>query len=107
MIRISILYPNSKDARFDLAYYTGHHMPLAIGLLGAHRGFRGVSVEEGLGGAMPGSEPAYVAVCHYLFTAVDEFLAAFLPHAELLRGDMANYTDVEPVIQFNQVLISG
>lgn len=64
MIKISILYPNNNGARFDLRYYIDKHMPMSIELLGAHAGFRGVSVEHGLGGGIPGTEAAYVAMCH-------------------------------------------
>lgn len=106
MIRISILYPNKQDSRFGVAYYAQTHMPMSIRLLSAHPGFKGVSVEHGLGGAVPGSAPSYIAMCHYLFESVDDFLAAFMPHAAALQGDMPNYTDIEPLIQFNEVLIS-
>lgn len=106
MIKISILYPNSKGARFDFRYYTEIHMPMSIERLGAHPGFKGVSVERGMAGAVAGSEPAYLAMCHFLFESVEDFLAAFMPHAGLLQGDMPNYTDIEPVIQFNEVVIS-
>ncbi len=105
MVRISILYPNTESARFDLDYYLERHMPLSIKLLGAHPGYRGVTVERGLGGTVPGSQPAYLAMCHFLFSSVEDFLAAFMHNAPTLQGDMANYTDVEPVIQFNEVLI--
>ena len=81
-------------------------MPLSIKLLGAHPGFRGVSVERGLGGVVPGSDAPYVAMCHFLFDSVEDFIAAFTPNAATLQGDMPNYTDIEPVIQFNEVLIS-
>jgi uncharacterized protein (TIGR02118 family) len=106
MIKISILYPNNKGARFDMRYYIDTHMPLSIGLLSAHSGFKGVSVERGIGGAIPGTDAAYVAMCHYLFDSADDFMAAFIPHAAVLQGDMGNYTDIEPVIQINEVLIS-
>jgi uncharacterized protein (TIGR02118 family) len=106
MVRISILYPNNKDSRFDFRYYVEKHMPASIELLSAHPGFKGVSVERGVGGAEPGSEPAYIAMCHCLFNSVDDFMAAFMPNAAALQGDMPNYTDIEPVIQFNEVLIS-
>ena len=33
-------------------------------------------------------------------------MAAFVPHAAVLQGDMPNYTDIEPVIQFSEVLIA-
>jgi hypothetical protein len=45
-------------------------------------------------------------MCHFLFDTVEDFLAAFMPNAQVLQGDMPNYTDIEPVIQFNEVLIS-
>lgn len=106
MIKISILYPNTKGSRFDVRYYIDKHMPLSIQLLSSHPGFKGVSVEHGLGGAVPGSDASFVAMCHFLFDSVDSFLAAFMPHAAALQGDMPNYTDIEPVIQFNEVLIA-
>ena len=106
MIRISILYPNVSGAHFDFEYYVEKHMPRSIQLLSAHPGFRGVSVERGLGGGMPGSDPTYSAMCHFLFESVDAFMAAFTPHATELQGDIPNYTNVAPVIQVNEVLIS-
>ena len=106
MVRISILYPNNKGSRFDFPYYVKTHMPMSIKLLSAHPGFKGVSVERGLGGAVPGSEPTHIAMCHFLFDSIEDFLAAFMPNAETLQGDMPNYTDIEPIIQFNEVLIS-
>jgi uncharacterized protein (TIGR02118 family) len=107
MIKISILYPNDKTARFDMAYYIEKHMPLSIQLLSAHPGFRGVSVERGLAGAIAGTDPLYVAMCHFLFHSLEDFVAAFGPHAATLQGDMPNYTDLQPVVQFNEILISG
>ena len=101
MVRISILYPNQKGSQFDMDYYIEKHMPQSICLLSAHPGFKGVSVEKGLEGAAPGAEPAYVAMCHFLFESVEAFMAAFLPHAPELQGDIPNYTDVTPVIQIN------
>ena len=106
MVRISILYPNGNGTRFDFAYYTQKHMPRSIELLGAHPGFRGVSVERGVAGGAPGSPPAYCAMCHFLFESADAFMAAFMPHAAELQGDIPNYTDAAPVIQVNEVLIS-
>ena len=89
-----------------MTYYVEKHMPQSIDLLSAHPGFKEVSVEKGVGGAAPGSEPSYVAMRHFLFESAEAFMAAFLPHALELQGDMPNYTDVAPVIQVNEVLIS-
>ncbi|MDD2914347.1 MAG: EthD family reductase [Gallionella sp.] len=104
MIKISILYPNT--GKFDMDYYLNTHMPRSIELLSKGKGYRGVSVERGLGGASPGSPPDFVAMCHYLFDTADDFMAAFLPHAAELQGDMPNYTGIEPVIQFSEVAIN-
>ena len=45
-------------------------------------------------------------MCHYLFDSVDDFMAAFLPHAAELKGDMPSYTDIETVIQVSEVAIT-
>jgi uncharacterized protein (TIGR02118 family) len=89
-----------------MAYYIDNHMPRSIQLLGAHPGFRGVSVEKGVGAGEPGAEAAYIAMCHFSFESAEDFMAAFMPHAPELQGDIPNYTDVAPVIQINEVLIS-
>ena len=105
MVMISILYPNRKGSKFDLAYYNNTHMPMSIERLSMHAGFRGVSVVRGMEGGVPGPEPAYVAMCQYLFDSFEDFLAAFNPHAEFLQGDMVHYTDIEPIIQISAVEI--
>jgi uncharacterized protein (TIGR02118 family) len=103
VIRVSILYP--AGGAFDMAYYLDSHMPRAIALLSQGRGYRGVSVERGVGGVAPGSPPAFLALCHYTFDSLEDFMAAFLPHAAELQSDIRNYTAIEPVIQFSEVAI--
>ena len=105
MTTITILYPNTSGSRFDLRYYVDTHMPLAIKLLSAHAGYQGVSVEHGLGGALPGTDAAYVAICRFQFDTAESFMAAFMAHAAVLQGDIPNYTDVQPIIQLNELLI--
>jgi uncharacterized protein (TIGR02118 family) len=100
-----MLYPNKNGAKFDLEYYLNTHIPMSIERLSTHAGFKGVSVVRGTGGGAPGSEPVYVAMCHYLFDSLDDFLAAFNPHAVFLQGDMVNYTDIQPIIQISAVEI--
>jgi uncharacterized protein (TIGR02118 family) len=105
MVRVSILYPNSPGSRFDFDYYLKTHVPMAQRLLGDS--LKGLSVERGLMGTVPAEPPAYIAMCQLLFESVDAFLAAFLPHAEVLQGDIGNYTDIDAVIQFNQIEMLG
>jgi len=88
-----------------MQYYLDTHMPLSIQKLGASKGFKGVSVERGIGGDAPGTEPTFVALCHYLFESMEDFLAAFVPYAPVLQGDIPNYTDIKPIIQVSAVEI--
>jgi uncharacterized protein (TIGR02118 family) len=103
MIKVTILYPAKAGAKFDFDYYLKRHMPMSIELQGP--ALRGVTVERGLCGVEPGSQPAFVAGCHFFFDSMDAFMDAFMPHAEVLQGDIRNYTDIEPVIQFSEVEI--
>ena len=107
MINVAILYPNIDGARFDAAYYLERHMPMSIELLRSHPGYRGVSVEIAIGGVVAGSSAAYIAMCHYRFASVDDFVQAFTPHQDRLQDDIAVYTDIEPVIQFNEIAIAA
>lgn len=106
MVKISMLYPKTADTRFDMDYYLHVHMPMSIDRLSAAKGYRGVTVERGLLGGAPGTDPIYVAMCHYLFDTLEEFLAAFGQHAGTLRADMPHFTDIQPVIQISAVEIS-
>ena len=103
MTKVSILYPHTRSARFDFDYYLSKHMPRSIELLSTHPGFRRVTVEQGVSGTEPDSPPAYVAACFYTFDSVESFVAAFMPHAQELQGDMRHYTDIAPQIQFNEI----
>jgi uncharacterized protein (TIGR02118 family) len=105
MVMISIMYPNRDGSKFDQEFYINTHMPMSIERLSMHAGFKGVSVVRGVGDGRPGSAPAFVAMCQYVFDSLEDFLAAFNPHAAFLQGDMANYTDIEPIIQISAVEI--
>jgi uncharacterized protein (TIGR02118 family) len=105
MIKVSILYPNSDGLRFDMDYYLQKHMPMAIGFLSAHPGYRGVSVERGVGGGGPGSDATYIAMCNFLFDSSESFMEAFGPHAAALQSDIPKYTDAVPIIQTSEVLL--
>ncbi|MBI4793706.1 MAG: EthD family reductase [Deltaproteobacteria bacterium] len=106
MYNISSIYPKKEGCRFDFDYYLNSHMPLSIARLSGAKGFQGVSVERGMEIEEPRIESTYVAMCHYYFDTLEDFMAAFLPHAEELRGDIKNYTDIQPVIQINKVEIA-
>jgi uncharacterized protein (TIGR02118 family) len=106
MTKISILYPNREGSRFDLLYYLDAHIPRTKELLSSHPGFKGVSVDRGAAAAEPGTDAPYVIMCHLLFDSLEDFQAAFAPHSTTLQEDVPNYTDIQPLIQISDVLLS-
>jgi len=103
MIKLSAFYPNSEGDTFDMEYYCNKHIPMVQKKLGA--ACKGVAVEQGLGGAEPGSPATYSATGHLYFESVEAFQTAFDPHAEAIMGDTPNYTNTQPVIQISEVKI--
>ena len=101
MINVSILYPIKEGGYFDLEYYLKTHMPLSIEKL--RPALRGVSIEHGFGTAGSDAPPAFTVICQLSFDSVEAFFEVFSPHAEWLQGDIKNYTDLDPVIQFSEV----
>jgi len=101
MIKVSVLYPNNEGSKFDMDYYCNNHIPMVKEKLGTS--LKGVAVDQGVGGAEPGSRATYIAMSHLLFDSVEAFQSAFGPHAEAIMGDIPNYTDTQPTVQISEV----
>jgi uncharacterized protein (TIGR02118 family) len=103
MIKVSVMYPNKPDARFDHAYYRDKHMPLVKARMGDACLF--YTVDKGLAGGSPGAAPTYVGMCHIYCESVEAFQRAFGPHAKEIMADIPNYTDLAPVMQVSEVVV--
>jgi uncharacterized protein (TIGR02118 family) len=101
MIKVSVYYPNSAGVRFDMDYYVSKHLPMVQKKIGP--ALKAVAAEQGVAGGAPGAPAPYVAVGHLTFDSVEAFQAAFGPHAEAIMADVANYTNVQPLIQIGEV----
>lgn len=101
MVKVSVLYPNRADTRFDMSYYVDHHIPMVRRLLGA--ALKGVSVEQGISGEEPGSPAPYIAAGHLLFDSIQAFQASFSPHAREIIADIPKYTNSAPLVQIGEV----
>lgn len=101
MIKVSVLYPNGLQSKFDLDYYLRTHMPMVQRLLGAP--LERIAVEYGLAGGVPGAPPPFLAAGHLYFQSVEAFQSAFAPHAEKIMADVPHYTNTTPVIQISEV----
>jgi uncharacterized protein (TIGR02118 family) len=102
MIRVSVLYPNTPGATFDMSYYIDSHMlTLVKGKLGT--ALKDMQIDHGLGGAMPGAPAPYIAACHLFFDSVEAFQNSFGPNADVILADIPNYTNVQPTVQVSEV----
>jgi len=104
MIKVTILYPNRPGSRFDHDYYLNTHMPLSVKRLGA--AMRSITVQRGVN-APPWPEPTYAAICEFVCDSRDAYEQAFFPHMAELQGDMANFTDVEAVVQLSEIVLEA
>jgi uncharacterized protein (TIGR02118 family) len=84
-------------------YYCKSHMLMVQQKLGG--ACKRVAVDAGMAGGAPGSAPTYAAMGHLYFNSVEEFQSGFAPHAEAITSDIPNYTNVQPVIQINDVKV--
>ena len=103
IIKVTAFYPNEECKKFDVAYYFNKHIPMVQQKLGT--ACKRVAVEQGLGGADPGSRATYLIMFHLYFDSVEAFQTAFGPNAQSIMGDIPNYTDIQPTIQISEVKI--
>ncbi|MEE8396006.1 MAG: EthD family reductase [bacterium] len=103
MIKVSFFYANEPDKKFDVDYFVNKHMAMVGSKLGS--ALKGMSAEQGLGGGEPGAPATYVAMGHLLFDSVEAFQQAIAPHLAEITADIANYTDIAPIMQVSEVKI--
>jgi len=101
MIKVTVLYPNTPDARFDMKYYVTHHMPMVRDKCAG--ACHSIAAESGLAGGDPGSKAPYIAIGHLTFDSVEAFQKAFGPHAAEIMADIPNYTNTQPTIQISEI----
>jgi len=103
MIKVSVMYPDTPAARFDHEYYRDRHMPLVKTLMGDSCKY--YTVDKGLAGGAPGTPATYIGRCHIFCDSVQAFQAGFGPHARQIMDDIANCTDLAPVLQVSEVVV--
>ena len=103
MIKLTILYPNSEGATFDLDHYLNVHVPMAHRLL--EPAMKSYTVDYGILGGGPNVPPPFLAIGEQTYESVEAFMEVFMPNAPELQGDIPKFTNVEPVIQFSEIRV--
>ena len=99
MNRVTVLYPNQAGAKFDFDYYTRKHVPWVSGFVGQK-----IEVRKGIS-SPTGSSPAFVCLASIHITSIEEFQTVLAQHGTEIMADIPHYTNVEPIIQFDEVLV--
>lgn len=102
MIKVAILYPNGEDKTFDMEYYSTRHMPLAASLFG--ESLVAMSIDKGLASTTPGVPAPYLAIGYFYFENLETMKSTMGAHSEKLRADVANYTNIQPVLLVSEVV---
>ena len=93
MIRVSVFYPSGEGSTFDHDYYKNSHVPMAVKAWGVP-----AEIDKGVNGP-------YVAAVHFTFESMDVIGAAMGgPDTAAIMADVANYTNIQPVMQMSEIV---
>jgi uncharacterized protein (TIGR02118 family) len=101
MITVSVMYPATEGSKFDMDYYLKTHVPLAGARWGSF-GLRDAKVLRGTG-APGGAAPSYSVIALLTFESAADFQRAVAAHGKEVMGDIPNFTNVQPVVQINEI----
>ena len=94
MIRMSVFYPKGEGSTFDHDYYRTKHVPLCL----SSWNLEGAEIDRGVDGP-------YEAAVHFRFDSSEAMQAAMGgPGTAAIMGDIANYTNIGPVIQVSEIV---
>ena len=101
MFCVSVAYPRKDGGTFDFDYYTRNHVPLVARLVGANA----VRAEVRKGIASPdGSAPSFVCLANFWINSFEEFQATLAAHGSEIMGDIPRFTNIQPILQIDEVL---
>jgi len=102
MSTVSVFYPKTATSRFNFDYYLHIHTPLLKRLF-EPAGMQNLRLLRGTG-SLDGSPAPYEVFAFFDMPSLEGLQNALAQHAPQILGDIQNYTDVQPVIQLNDVL---
>jgi uncharacterized protein (TIGR02118 family) len=102
MIKLTVLYPNTPDLKFDKEYYVNKHGQLLVDLLGDS--IISSDVNMGIAGGAPDTSAPYVVIANIVFESMKSFERSFGANAEKIMADLPNFTNVQPQVQISELL---
>jgi uncharacterized protein (TIGR02118 family) len=102
MIKVAIFYPNGEGKTFDMDYYSNKHMPMVARLLGDS--LKTMSIDKGVANGTPDLPVEYLAIGYLYFDSVSSFQNSMESNSKEIKGDIQNYTNIQPKLQISEVL---
>ncbi len=102
LFKISVMYPSTEGATFNMAYYETHHMPMVAAFIGSN--LIRYTIEKVVSSGVPNQPLPYIAIGTFYVKSVDDYRAAIAPNRDAIRADFANYTNVTPIILVSEVV---
>ena len=94
MIKLSVSYPSGDGTTFDHDYYSAKHVPMCNSTFSPTK----TEIDKGIDGPN-------VAGVHFYFDSMEKMQAAMgSPKMGEIMADVANYTNIAPVIQISEVV---
>ncbi|MET1079288.1 MAG: EthD family reductase [Pseudomonas sp.] len=101
MYCVTVLYPNAADGHFDFDYYRNVHIPHMLELLGDN--VQGMELRRGLQ-AVDGAPAVFHCLLNTHVRSAEDFQRVMADHADWVLADIPKYTNLQPIIQIDQVL---
>jgi uncharacterized protein (TIGR02118 family) len=95
----TVLYPNREGVKFDFDYYLKKHVPMVGQLLGC-----AIDICKGVG-TPAGGPPAFICIARIEVKSLESFQAAMATHGLQILGDVPNYTNIQPVVQIDELVL--
>jgi uncharacterized protein (TIGR02118 family) len=102
MIKMTILYPNGEDKKFDMDYYVNKHFTLLKRLFGD--AMKTTAIDKGMAGGTPGAPIPYLAIGYLYFENITAYQDGIKIHLEEILADIPKYTNSTPVVQISEVI---
>lgn len=101
MYRLTVTYANDASGHFDFAYYRDKHMPMVRARLGTT--VTKTEIAKGISGG-DGEKAPFTCIGQVYFTSMSEFQQGLKAHGAEIMGDVPNYTNIKPALQFEELV---
>ena len=99
MLVLTIHYPNTENGFFDFDYYLKKHIPLSEEINGAK-----FEIRKGVA-SVDGQKPPFICIARLPIPSVEQFIETITTRGQVLI-DRPNYTNIQPILQFDEVVRS-